>query len=63
MGISASAPRAVTGRVLTAPSMTSINTFEAPETVRPAPFSGIEKRGDRFVLTLPSKSVVVLELQ
>jgi alpha-L-arabinofuranosidase len=52
----------VTGRILTAPSMTSHNTFDAPDAVRPAPFTGTSVSGNRVSATLPPLSVVVLEL-
>jgi alpha-L-arabinofuranosidase len=51
-----------TGRILTAPSMTSHNTFDAPHTVEPAPFTGAAASGDHISVTLPALSVVVLEL-
>jgi alpha-N-arabinofuranosidase len=51
-----------TGRILTAPSMTSHNTFDAPHAVEPAPFTGAAVSGDRLSVTLPALSVVVLEL-
>ncbi len=60
MGMSA---KNVTGRVLTAPVMNAINTFDKPETVKPAPFTSFKIEGDQIMLTLPSKSVVVLEFQ
>ena len=52
-----------TARVLTAPAMTSVNTFDAPDVVKPTPLTAIEKRGDRYVLSVPSKSVVAFELR
>ena len=52
----------VTGRILTAPSMTSHNTFDAPHAVQPAPFTGASVSGSRVTVTLPPLSVVVLEL-
>ncbi|HVU25174.1 MAG TPA: alpha-N-arabinofuranosidase [Opitutus sp.] len=52
----------VTGRVLTAPAITSHNTFDAPHTVEPAAFDGARLSGDTLAITLPAKSVVVLEL-
>lgn len=58
-GLTASA---VTGRVLTAPAVTSHNTFDAPNTVAPAPFNGAKLAGDTLTVSLPAKSVVVLEL-
>ena len=63
LAISGAAPATATARVLTAPVITSVNTFDAPEVVKPAPLTAIEKRGDRYALSLPSKSVVVLELR
>ena len=53
----------ITGRVLTAPAMNTVNTFDKPEAVKPAPFTGIQVQGDLITLSLPSKSVVVLEIQ
>ena len=53
----------VTGRVLTAPAMNAINTFDTPAAVAPAPFTGIKVQGDKVALSLPSKSVVVLEIR
>ncbi|MDQ3819207.1 MAG: alpha-N-arabinofuranosidase [Acidobacteriota bacterium] len=55
--------RNVTGRVLTATSMNSMNTFDKPDAVKPAPFTGIKVQGDQITLSLPPKAVVVLELQ
>lgn len=59
-GVSASG---VTGRVLTASAINSHNTFDAPEVVRPAAFNGASLQGGQLSVTLPAKSVVVLELQ
>ncbi len=53
----------ITGRVLTAPAMNTINTFDKPDAVKPVPFTGFMTEGDQIMLTLPSKSVVVLEFQ
>lgn len=53
----------VTGRVLTGPAMNTMNTFDQPETVKPAAFSGAQVQGEQIMLTLPAKSVVVLEVQ
>jgi alpha-N-arabinofuranosidase len=55
--------RAATGRILTAPSITSLNTFEQPDAVRPAPFDGARVADGRLTVTLPPRSVVVLELR
>ena len=50
----------VSGRILSAPRMNTINTFEQPDAVRPAAFRDLHVAGDAVVLTLPPKSVVVL---
>ena len=52
-----------TGRILTAPAINSYNSFEQPNVVRPAPFTGAQVAGGRLTVTLPPKSVVVLELR
>ncbi|BBD96572.1 alpha-N-arabinofuranosidase [Sphingobium amiense] len=53
----------VSGRILTASAMNAHNSFDAPETVRPAPFTGASVSGGALSVTLPPKSVVVLDLQ
>src|SRR5215218_2781783 len=53
----------VSGRVLTADRMNAHNTFEQPEAVRPAPFTGATVAGERLTVQLPAKSLVVLELR
>ena len=55
--------KSVTGRILTSERFTDINTFREPEKVKPAVFSGAKKQGGELVVTLPPKSVVVLELK
>jgi alpha-N-arabinofuranosidase len=55
--------KSVAGRVLTATAMTAHNTFEAPNAVQPAAFTGASLRGDTLELKLPAKSVVVLALK
>jgi alpha-N-arabinofuranosidase len=53
----------VKGRVLTAAAMNATNTFERPDAVRPAPFTSFKAEGGAIILSLPPKSVVVLELR
>jgi alpha-N-arabinofuranosidase len=53
----------VTGRVLTAERMNEHNTFERGDALRPAPLTGIATGASSVTLTIPSKSVVVLELR
>jgi alpha-N-arabinofuranosidase len=42
--------------------MNAHNTFDEPDAVKPAPFTGGQLRGDSWVLELPAKSVVVATL-
>ena len=51
------------GRVLTAPEMNAHNTFDQPESVKPADFSAFKTTPAGFTATLPSKSVVVLTVE
>jgi alpha-N-arabinofuranosidase len=53
----------VTGRILTAPAMNGYNTFEQPDAVKPAPFTGARLSGGQLTVTLPAHSVVVLTLR
>jgi len=57
------APAAATGRILTAPAMQAHNTFAAPDAVVPVPFDGLRLASGTLSLTLPAKSVVVVELR
>jgi alpha-N-arabinofuranosidase len=52
----------VTGEVLTSDAMNAMNTFETPETVKPAVFNGFTYKDGVLNITMPSKSVIVLEL-
>jgi alpha-N-arabinofuranosidase len=56
-------PQKLSGRVLTASEMTAHNTFEKPDDLKPAEFNGGQVAGDGFTLSLPAKSVVVLEIE
>lgn len=53
----------ISGRVLTADAMQAHNTFDKPETVKPAAFSDCRVTEGGFTAKLPAKSVVVLELK
>jgi alpha-N-arabinofuranosidase len=55
--------QSVTGEVLTAPAVNAMNTFDIPNAVKPAPFSGYKLESSQLTLRIPSKSVVVLELK
>ncbi len=61
--LAGASPKNVAGRILTAQAINGRNTFENPDAVRPAAFSGARIQGDQVILNLPSKSVVVLEIE
>jgi alpha-N-arabinofuranosidase len=54
--------RRVTGRVLTAERINEHNTFERSDAVQPSLLGGIAASGSSVTVTLPPKSVVVLEM-
>jgi alpha-N-arabinofuranosidase len=51
------------GRMLTAGNMQAHNTFDAPETIKPAEFREFTPTAEGFSTLLPAKSVVVVELE
>lgn len=53
----------VQGRLLTAPAMTSVNTFDHPHLVEPVPFKDAVFKSGVVTATLPAKSVAVLEIR
>ncbi len=53
----------VTGTIVTAPTMTAINTFDQPNNVVPTAFTGAQLGGGTLTVTLPPKSVVMLDLR
>ncbi len=53
----------ITGEVLTASTMNAMNTFDNPNAIQPAPFSDYRIQDAQMSLSIPPKSVVVLELQ
>lgn len=52
----------ITGEVLTAEEMNSFNSFDKPLVVKPVAFNGFTTKDGILTITMPSKSVVVLEL-
>ena len=52
----------VTGRILTADKMTAHNSFANPENLKPSVFKSVQLKKETIVTALPSKSVVVLEV-
>ena len=61
--ISMGSIRNVSGEVLTATAMNAMNTFDQPNTVKPTAFSSFKLQGSQLSLSVPAKSVVVLELE
>jgi len=53
----------VTGSLLTAPAMDADNSFEDPNAVHEVTFDGAKLSGNRLEVSLPPKSVVVLNLE
>jgi alpha-N-arabinofuranosidase len=53
----------VSGQILTAPAMTSLNTFEHPDAVKPVAFSGARIVGGKLQVELPAKAIVMLKLE
>jgi alpha-N-arabinofuranosidase len=60
--ISGAAPKKMTARILTTEAMNAHNTFDKPDTVKPAAFTAGKLKGDTWVFDLPAKSVVVATL-
>ncbi|HKQ52007.1 MAG TPA: alpha-N-arabinofuranosidase [Pyrinomonadaceae bacterium] len=61
--IAGSSVKSVDGEVLTAPAMNAMNTFDHPNTIKPTPFLGHKLQDSQLMLSIPPKSVVVLELK
>lgn len=53
----------VSGRVLSADNITAHNTFENPDVVKPNNFDGAKIVNNEIKVTMPSKSIVTLELE
>jgi alpha-N-arabinofuranosidase len=56
-------PSNLTGRILSAPALNSMNTFEEPNAVKPTAFDGFRLAKTGITISLPARSVVVLEIQ
>jgi alpha-N-arabinofuranosidase len=53
----------VSGRIITAPAMDAVNSFDQPNNVVPQAFTGASVSADGLTVTLPPKSVVMLDLK
>ena len=52
-----------TGRVLTGPAINSINSFDQPNTVVPAAFTGASVSGGTLTVAMPPHAVVMLDVR
>ncbi len=52
----------VKGEILTSGEMNTFNSFEKPENIKPANFTGFKIKEGGLMITLPAKSIVVLEI-
>ncbi len=55
--------KSVSGRILTSDKMQNYNSFENPDKIKPAIFTGAALSDSKLKLTIPAFSVVVLELK
>jgi len=55
--------KSVSGRILTSDKLQNYNSFENPDKIKPAVFSGAKLDGSSLKLTIPPFSVIVLELK
>jgi alpha-N-arabinofuranosidase len=63
MTLVGSTARAVSGRILTAPTIQSRNDFEHPDSVRPVPFDGARLDGQTLHVALPPHAIVMLSVR
>jgi alpha-N-arabinofuranosidase len=63
VAIAGAKPQQVSGTILTATAMDARNTFDAPDAVHPVAFDDARIVNGRLTLTLPAKSVVVLDVK
>lgn len=61
--ITGSTIKNVSGEVLTSAAMNAMNAFDNPNTIKPAPFSGYRLQASQLTLSIPAKSVVMVELR
>ncbi len=57
------AAKTVTGRMLTADAMNAHNTFEKPQSVKPANFTGAVVKDGKITVKVPAKSLVLLQVK
>ena len=55
--------KTISGQILTSQKVTDINSFEKPDNIKIASFSGAKKVGDQLQVELPAQSIVMVELK
>jgi len=55
--------KSITGRILTSDKMQNYNSFENPDKIKPAVYTGAKLSGSTITLKIPAYSVIVLELK
>jgi alpha-N-arabinofuranosidase len=55
--------KTVSGRILSSDKLQNYNSFENPDKIKPAAFTGTKVSGNTISVTIPPYSVIVLELK
>lgn len=55
--------KSATGRILTAPKMDSLNSFNAPNAVKPVSYKSADSKDGQLTLDIPAKSVLVVTIK
>ncbi len=63
IAVAISGLRAVSGTILTADAMDAHNSFDHPDALKPARFTGATLRDGGVDITMPAKSLVALEMR
>jgi alpha-N-arabinofuranosidase len=63
VSLSGATAHTVKGEILTASALDAHNTFENPDAVHPIRFTGATLKSGKLSLTLPAKSVAVLNVE
>ena len=54
--------KTITGQILSSGKITDINSFDKPGNIGIKPFTGFIQKGNELTISLPAKSIVVLEI-
>lgn len=63
IAINGASYKTVTGRILTSDKMQNYNSFDHPDKIKPAVYTGASLSGSSITLNMPPFSVIVLELK